>query len=1159
MLGFLKRRAFLTLLGFLLIAIFIWFAGPLIAFADYVPLESTEARIAVFVLVVAAWAIAKLVKMLRAFRASDRLVAAVVRQAPAEERPSAEALQLRERFEDAVGTLKKSRRSGHSLYDLPWYIIIGAPGSGKTTALLNSGLKFPLEQRVGRGALRGVGGTRNCDWWFTDEAIFLDTAGRYTTQDSDTAADSAGWAEFLSLLRKYRKRRPLNGIILTISAQDLMVQGARGREAHVEAARHRLEEINKELHIQLPVYVMVTKCDLVAGFSEYFDDLSQEGRAQVWGVTFPYEQTLSGEAARTFAGEFEQLIARLNARVFARVEEDRDSRRRARIFAFPQQAAALRDSLAEFVGEVFSSTRLDQRILLRGVYLTSGTQEGTPIDRLLGAIGRRYGVTPEAVVPPTGRGKAYFVERLLKEVMIGESGLAGVNRRLEVQKAALQLAAYAGMALVAAVGFLALSVSFGRNRTYIAETAEALSKLESTPPVARTAAPEALLPRLEVLAAVADVANRYRGSAPWSMRWGLFQGTSIGNAARDAYVRELDTTLLPRVAARIEERLPQFAPEPEKLYEYLKAYLMLGEPRYLKKDHLRFVANLEWNAADNNDPATAAALSRHFQHLLDDAETLRPMAMNPARITQACSTIRQASIPQIIYSRLKRTYQEDSARAVRLDLAAGVGVDQVIRRRSGRPLSQPVPSFFSRAVFQEVASRQAPDLVKAFADEDWVCGGDSSTRLGSTRLADVTDLYERDYINVWDAILEDIELMPFGSAANAIEALGILSGPASPLRGLFAVIADNTYLLQQPDQQQESAVDAAKKAITSRLPGKGVTDKLGSLFGQTKNDKTRPPGVLVTAYFQQVHALMAGDQGNAPIDRIILRMGQVQHQLRALEGASGATILTDPELRELLRSLQEEAATMPPIIQTLAGQVGRRAELAAGANVTTTLDRRFREEVQQECAQLLQGRYPFDTESDRHLPLSDFATLFGYNGIFDKFFRENLEPLVDRSQSPWAWRSVAADASRGMLEQFERAHEIRELFFRRGSNALEIRFYLTVLESDTSSIRFLLESDGTGFEYKVPVRNAIGVWPGPTSGTAAVTWFGRYGTDARLAFLGPWALFKLLDAGQEQRESETRFVYVFQHQGHRSRVRLEAMSVLNPFSNRRWQQFRCQF
>ena len=316
--------------------------------------------------------------------------------------------------------------------------------------------------------------------------MFLDTAGRYTTQDSDAASDSAGWKEFLALLRKYRQRRPVNGVILTISAQDLMVQGERGREAHVEAARRRLNELNEELHIQLPVYVMVTKCDLVAGFTEYFDDLAQEGRAQVWGVTFPYEQTLNGEAAQAFPAEFDaadgapqrQACSRASRRIATCAGGPGSS-------AFPQQMAALRDMLAQFVGEVFASTRFDQQILLRGVYFTSGTQEGTPIDRLLGAIGRRFGVAPEAVVPPTGRGKAYFVERLLKEVVIGESGLAGVNRRLEVQKAALQLGAYAAMLLIAVLGVLAMSVSYGRNRAYISETSTELAKMEEVPPVDR--------------------------------------------------------------------------------------------------------------------------------------------------------------------------------------------------------------------------------------------------------------------------------------------------------------------------------------------------------------------------------------------------------------------------------------------------------------------------------------------------------------------------------------------------------------------------------------------------------------------------------------------------------------------------------------------------
>jgi len=240
MFAFLKRT-FIVIVGFLLIAAFIWFAGPFFAFADYRPLDPPMARLILIGVVVAIWLVSRLMRRLRAYRAGDRLLAAVAAQPqPETARTPAEVAKLRERFDEAMSALKaQQRQSGRSIYDLPWYVIIGPPGSGKTTALINSGLKFPLEQRVGKGALRGVGGTRNCDWWFTDEAVFLDTAGRYTTQDSDAESDSLGWNEFLSLLKKHRARRPLNGVILTINAQDLLVGGSAVRESHVEAARRR--------------------------------------------------------------------------------------------------------------------------------------------------------------------------------------------------------------------------------------------------------------------------------------------------------------------------------------------------------------------------------------------------------------------------------------------------------------------------------------------------------------------------------------------------------------------------------------------------------------------------------------------------------------------------------------------------------------------------------------------------------------------------------------------------------------------------------------------------------------------------------------------------------------------------------------------------------
>src|SRR5690606_36636947 len=132
-------------------------------------------------------------------------------------------------------------------------------------ALLNAGLQFPLAAEMGQGAVAGVGGTRLCDWWFTDNAVLIDTAGRYTTQDSDASVDKAGWDSFLDLLRRTRPRNPLNGVIVAISDADIAAAPRDERLAHARAIRRRVKELNEKLGTRLPVYALLTKADLLAG------------------------------------------------------------------------------------------------------------------------------------------------------------------------------------------------------------------------------------------------------------------------------------------------------------------------------------------------------------------------------------------------------------------------------------------------------------------------------------------------------------------------------------------------------------------------------------------------------------------------------------------------------------------------------------------------------------------------------------------------------------------------------------------------------------------------------------------------------------------------------------------------------------------------------
>ncbi len=285
----LLRALVVPVLGLLALSLIIWFLGPLLRLGNYEPLASATSRWVLIVLLFLVWIGFRVLRIVQARRNAAKVMQSLAEvSAPdaASVATAEELATLKQRMDEALALLKRAKLGGserRNLYELPWYVIIGPPGSGKTTALMNSGLDFPLAAQMGAGAIRGVGGTRNCDWWFTDEAVLLDTAGRYTTQDSHAQVDKAAWLGFLDLLKTQRKRRPIDGAFIAISLSDLLLGSDAERAAHAQAIRARIQELYQQLGVRFPIYVMLTKFDLVPGFMEFFDSLNREERAQVWG------------------------------------------------------------------------------------------------------------------------------------------------------------------------------------------------------------------------------------------------------------------------------------------------------------------------------------------------------------------------------------------------------------------------------------------------------------------------------------------------------------------------------------------------------------------------------------------------------------------------------------------------------------------------------------------------------------------------------------------------------------------------------------------------------------------------------------------------------------------------------------------------------------
>ena len=1161
MLKIFKNRVVLELLGILLLSLLIWFAGPYFAFAEYRPLASEALRLVAIALLIAIWAALKLVKLLKASSASKKLASAVTAQPdPA---PSSDEAQLRERFEEAIGALRESRGRDHSLYSEPWYVIIGAPGSGKSTLLQNSGLRFPLGKKFGRDAVRGVGGTRNCDWWFTDEAIFLDTAGRFTTQDSDPGSDARGWREFLALLKKYRSRRPVNGIILTVSVGDLLTLTAPGRDAQIAAARRRLDELNRELRIRLPVYLLVTKCDLMSGFTEYFDDLPAEARKQVWGATFPYEQTMSGRAPELFAEEFDQLAGRLNERMWQRLEEEPEARRRAKMFSFPQQLAALKDVLNQFVTEVFGGTRMDSRALLRGVYFTSGTQEGTPIDRLLGSVGRAFAFEPQEMPRGVaGHGKAYFIERLLKEVVLPESGLAGVNRRLELQIAGAQLVTYIGLGILTVFVVGALMVSYTANREYLESVRGELVKADTTE--LRPDAPmEQIATRLNQVRNIASSADRYHGGAPWSMRWGLYAGSSIAQAAQDAYHRMLNGLLAPKIATLFREELDRYVGKPETLYEYLKGYLMLGGKGGRDSMYLRTLTDIEWESHFASDAALVEDLKRHSDSLFESSGSVRPTPIDSNAVDQARNTIRHTpgGLPALMYDELKMDYPADGPDTLRLDNAAGLGLTETLGRRGGRSWKTPMSALYTKKVFDKVAAPLGTaDLVTRFAQEGWVLGDSVSSLARAPELAhQMLDLYENGYIVAWDQVVNDLQLPPLDDLEKMKTLLATISSKESPLRGLLKTIDENTFLVK-PDEDASATQGALSKAEQA------VRSQLGKLLGSNAPKEGPKRGTRVTEHFAPIHALLSGPPGQARIDAVLEKIAVVARGISSCGPGIGQKSAEQCAKQDpaSVKALGQEAKSLPPSVGSLVATIATAVDRAGVHELAKDLVGSYDAEVLHDCQDVIGARYPFNPSSKEDVPLQDFGHVFGYGGLFDTFYKAHLTDLVDTKTRPWRWKtseSGASPAPEALLRRFEAAEAIRKMYFPSASDKPEFRFSLAPATLDSEALRVELNVDGQTVDYSHgPIRATSMKWPGSANGSAGIIFAERGGGHPNLPpYQGPWAWFRLLNQGRPQLEQGARYQLSYAVGSHSATFTLEADSLFNPLQKNDVQRFACAF
>lgn len=1209
-----KLRTLVFLFGLVALALVIWFFGPELALMGGHPLASTSARIGLIVGLVVLLLLIALIRFLLIRRANSRLIKNLIESdelaSMATSDRDEELEIIRERFQHALEVLKQStisgQRGGRFLYELPWYVLVGAPGTGKTTILTNSGLEFPLSDRFGSEAVQGFGGTRHCDWWFTDRAVLIDTAGRYTTQDVNRETDRAAWLGFLDILRSHRSRRPINGALLLVSAADLLNRSEAERRMFADTLRRRLQELVKAFEVSVPVYLLVTKTDLISGFNEFFDDLREEERQQVFGVTLPPETPVV-QVPSEIDTRLKELFANVEAQAPERLHAERNVERRAKIFLFPRELAAFQLLLSSFVRDVFRTSRYEKTPQLRGVYLTSGTQEGTPIDRLLGAFSRRFGLAPGQVVPYTGRGKAFFIHRLLTDIVFQEADLIGTNRRLE-RSIALRYGFGYAAAVVLAVGLsLAMASVMVHSRTQISAVESELPTTEARlKQVGASPSLEQLLPTLD---SVGTLAAKASDSGPLGVvgGFGLDASDELGPATTTLYDTVLSKQLLPAVENRLAARvaiLSQSENEADMpaLRQALRAYMMLNDPQRFDASFLLDTLKTESQRIYPLQPDQQNALNQHFASLVSELPQAVPF--NQGLVTAAQR--RLATVPPMdeMYATLVRKANADGSLApfVLTNVIGTVALTtDPSRIRAQQPILQ-IPGLYTRDGFYKFFLQQAPQIVNDSLNQDWISGRSQTNQSDSYQSAmqELVKEYVSNYISIWQKALQQIAVVDFTSIQRAQQVLQVLASPDTPLMALAKAVETNTQLPIPGSSSDGSgssqsggsgagggsggggaaaggasgggnAVASAAKGVAGKALGAAAKQAFGNMAW---------PGDQIALPFQPVVALLGSSAagsggggstaGGTTLPQLQQLIGQVYGDIDGIAAAPDPADAAfkyvaqraQTPTKDALSQLRTDAATLPAPYGSILKDISVHSWDVLIGLAYQNINATWQQQVIPTCNSLLNDRFPM-MNSKNEVTLNDFTEVFRQGGTIDQFFTTYVKPFVNQQggqlvAASFDGRTMGFSAQ--TLTMFQRAETIRQAFFN-GGTTLGVKFSITPSFLDPKALRSVFTLDGTSVTYRHgPPRTTDMTWPnrGDASTVSVIITLVEGGT-IKEERSGAWALFRLLyTTGMSRSGASDQYTFsVTNKAGVRASYTVQASSIVNPLAPGIIQGFQC--
>jgi type VI secretion system protein ImpL len=1014
-------------------------------------------------LLLAAWGVWRLLRAWLRKRAAARLSEAIVAEAVAEtgdgKAQRNDAQVLRKGMLEAINTIKTSKlgltRGAQALYELPWYMIIGNPAAGKSSAIKHSGLTFPIP---GSKAVQGVGGTRNCDWFFTTDGILLDTAGRYSVFE----ADRAEWFSFLDLLRRHRRRAPINGIIIAVSVAEL---AGGSPEASIELAkslRTRVQELTERLGVHAPVYVVFTKADLIAGFGDFFHDADRPERERVWGATQRYNRrSTPQDVLAFFDAHFDELYDGLKEMSLATMAGNRSAAMRPGVFTFPLEFASLKPQLRAFLATLFEENTWQFKPVLRGFYFTSALQEGAVENLSSRRVASRFDLQLKSGGQKGAEQEeqsGFFLLDLFRKVIFADKDL--VKRYTSPAATRLKYTVFFAATVLLGCALGGWSWSYMGNRQLVANVQADLDKVSKLQ--ARGGGLQSRLEALDILQDRIEQLEKYREDQPWALSFGLFQGEQLSRKLRDEYFAGVREVMVLPVAGALEALLAETNANASQLdpnaqaaprakpgqpyqdvsatnvgdaYNALKTYLMLADKSHAEPGHLNDQLTRYWRVWLQ---ANRGAMPK--EQMIRSAERLMTFHLahiqDPAwpQITPKLSLLDTAreNLRRVVRGTpaRERVYADIRTRAATRYPA--VTVARIVGEQDQALVvgSHAVSGAFTREAWEKFVAGAIRDASnRELQSTDWVLKSvakDDLTLEGSPEQIQktLTDLYKADYAKEWAKFVQGVTIADLNGFEASVQAMNRLGDPqTSPLAKVLKTVYDETswddpgqarvnqaklkrgvlawfrevVLRQAPSEARQIAdaaapmPNAAGAAGMAGAPAAGVVGREFAGVARLVGVKEKDAS-LMTGYLDALSKLRS--RLNQLKNQGDPGPGAKQLMQQTLEGSGS-------ELADALKYVDEQMLTgmtdsqkqmLRPLLVRPLVQTFAMIVLPSESEINKTWQAQVVEPFQKNLA----GKYPFTPGASMQAGPGEIGQVFGPDGAVSKFVTTTMGPLVVR-------------------------------------------------------------------------------------------------------------------------------------------------------------------